>query len=144
MKTLAVVIAWVFSLLTLGSACAHGEHKSTHGGIVGRGNDEIVVEFVMEKGTLNLYVHDETGNPLATEKLTGTLTLVSPRRPAQDVKLVSSGRNKFSAPGIEPVTGERLRARITLPSGEEVESVALFSQANRNKSGSSSSAVRGK
>ena len=27
----------------------------------------------------------------------------------------------------EPVTGDRLRARITLPSGQELESVALFS-----------------
>ena len=74
MKTLALVIASVFNLLALEIACAHGDHPSTHGGTVGRGNDEIVVEFVMEKGTLNLYVDDEAGKPLATENLTGTLT----------------------------------------------------------------------
>ena len=128
MKTLAVVIASGFNLLAFGNACAHGDHQSTHGGIMGRGDDAIVVEFVMEKGTINLYVHDEAGKPLATENLTGTLTLIAPQRPAQEVKLVWAGYHKFTAPGIEPVPGDRLRARITLPSGEELESVALFSK----------------
>lgn len=117
MKTLAVVIASIFNLLAFGNAYAHGDHASTHGGTVGRGNDEIVVEFVMEKGTINLYVHDEAGEPLATNNLTGTLTLISPQRPAQEVKLVWAGYHKFAAPGIQPVPGDRLRARITLPSG---------------------------
>ena len=132
MKTLALVIASVFSLFALGIACAHGDHPSTHGGTVGRGNDEIVVEFVMEKGTLNLYVDDELGKPFAIENVTGTLTLISPQRPAKQVKLVPAGAHKFTAPGIEPAPGDRLRARITLPSGEELESVALFSQGKRN------------
>jgi hypothetical protein len=135
MKTLAVIVAWVFSLVAFGNACAHGDHKSTHGGIVGRGDDAIVVEFVMEKGTINLYLHDEAGNPLATENVTGTLTVISPQRPAQEVKLVWAGYHKFRAPGIEPVPGDRLRARITLPSGEELESLALFSQVNPDKPG---------
>ena len=102
MKTLAVVIASVFNMLAFGNAYAHGDHPSTHGGTVGRGDDEIVVEFVMEKGTINLYVHDEAGKPLATEDLTGTLTLISPQRPAQEVTLVWAGEHKFTAPGIEP------------------------------------------
>ncbi len=135
MKALAVAIASVSTLLPFGNACAHGDHKSTHGGNVGRGSDEIVVEFVMERGTLNLYVHDEAGNPLETKNLKGTLTLISPQRPAQEVKLVWAGYHQLAAPGIAPVMGERLRARITLPSGEELESVALFSQANRDKPG---------
>ncbi len=132
MKTRPLVIASIFNLLAFGIACAHGDHPSTHGGTVGRGNDEIVVEFVMEKGKLNLYVDDEAGKPLATENVTGTVTLIRPQHPAQEVKLVHAGAHKFTAPGIEPVQGDRLRARITLPSGEEVESVALFSQAKRD------------
>jgi len=128
MRTLAVVIASVFNMLAFGNAYAHGDHPSTHGGTVGRGDDEIVVEFVMERGTINLYVHDEAGKPLATEDLTGTLTLISPQRPAQEVKLVRADSRKFRAPGIEPVPGDRLRARIRLPSGEELESVALFTK----------------
>jgi len=128
MKTLALVIASVLNLLAFEIACAHGDHPSTHGGTVGRGNDEIVVEFVMENGTLNLYVDDEAGKPLATENVTGTLTLIPPQRPAKEVKLVYAGAHKFMAPGIEPVFGDRLRARIRLPSGEELESLALFTQ----------------
>ena len=128
MRTLAVVIASVFNMLAFGNAYAHGDHPSTHGGTVGRGDDEIVVEFVTEKGTINLYVHDEAGKALATEDLTGTLTLISPQRPAQEVKLVRADSHKFTAPGIKPVPGDRLRARIALPSGEELESVALFTK----------------
>ena len=39
-----------------------------------------------------------------------------------------AGYHKFTAPDIEPIPGDRLRARITLPSGEELELVALFSK----------------
>ena len=126
MKTLAVVVASVFNLLVFGNAYAHGDHPSEHGGIMGRGDDAIVVEFVMEKGTINVYVHDEAGKPLATKNVTGTLTVIAPQRPAQEVKLVRAGDDKFKAPGLVPAPGDRLRARITLPSGEELESVALF------------------
>ena len=135
MKTLAVVIASVFNLLAFGNAYAHGDHPSEHGGVVGRGDDAIVVEFVMEKGTINVYVHDEAGKPLATKNVTGTLTLIAPQRPAQEVKLVAAGEHKFKAPGIAPVRGDRMVARITLPSGEETESAALFSGVNLDKPG---------
>jgi hypothetical protein len=128
MKTLAVVIASVFNLLAFGNAYAHGDHEATHGGTVGVGNDEIVVEFVMEHGTLNVYVHDEAGKALSIKNLRGTLTLIAPQRPAQEVKLVAAGDNKFKAPSIAPVRGDRMVARITLPSGEEMESAALFSE----------------
>ena len=128
MKTLAMVIASVFNLLVFGNAYAHGDHASEHGGIMGRGDDAIVVEFVMEKGTINLYVHDEAGKPLATKNVTGTLTVIAPQRPAQEVKLVRAGDDKFTAPGLVPAPGDRLKARITLPSGEELESVGLFAR----------------
>ena len=124
---LAAVFASVLYALAIGSAYAHGDHPSTHGGTVGRGDDEIVVEFVMEKGMISLYVHDEAGKPFAINNVSGTLTLVPPQHSAQEVKLVQAGYHKFTAPGIEPVPGDRLRARITLPSGQELESVALFS-----------------
>ena len=128
MKTLAVIVASVFNLLVFGNAYAHGDHPSTHGGTVGVGNDEIVVEFVMEHGTLNVYVHDEAGKALSIKNLRGTLTLIAPQRPAQEVKLVRAGDHKFTAPGLVPAPGDRLKARITLPSGEELESVALFTK----------------
>jgi hypothetical protein len=128
MKTFALVIASVFNLLAFGNAYAHGDHPPTHGGIVGRGGDDFVVEFVVEEGTLNLYVHDEAGKSLDTKNITGTLTVTSRQRPAREVKLVSAGSDKLAAPGIEPVPGDKLRARIKLPTGEELESVALFTK----------------
>ncbi len=126
MKTLTAVVASIFNVLAFGSAYAHGDHPSEHGGIMGRGDDAIVVEFVMEKGTISVYVHDEDGKPLAAENVKGTLTVIAPQRPSQEVKLVRAGDLKFTAPGVKPAPGDRLKARITLPSGEELESVGLF------------------
>lgn len=128
MKTLAAIFASILYLLVVGSAYAHGDHKPKHGGSVGRGDDGIVIEFVMEKGTVTLYVEDEDGKAVATKDVKGTLTLTAPQRAGQEVKLISVGDNKFTAPGVKPAPGERLRARITLPSGEEFEAVTLFSK----------------
>jgi hypothetical protein len=72
--------------------------------------------------------NDEQGEPLATKNVTGTLTLIAPQRVAQEVKLVRADDHKFRAPGIKPAPGDRLKARITLPSGEELESVGLFTK----------------
>jgi hypothetical protein len=139
MKPAIAVGVAVLGLLAFGTARAHGDHQSEHGGTVGRGDDSVVVEFVMDKGTLSLYVEDESGEPLDTEKLTGTLTVVGPHR-QQEVKLVSAGPHKLAAPGAAPMPGERLRARLQLPSGEIVESVALFSEPPAGASSRSSSA----
>src|SRR5438105_668772 len=88
MKIALAVIATVLQTLAVCNAYAHGDHKPKHGGIMGRGDDEISVELVMEKGTAILYVEDETGTPLATEKVKGTLSVASPGRPAQEGKLI--------------------------------------------------------
>lgn len=126
MKILTAVVASIFNVLAFGNAYAHGDHPPEHGGVVGRGDDAIVVEFVMEKGTINVYVHDEDGKPLAAKDVKGTLTVIAPQRPLQEVKLVRTGDLKFTAPGIKPAPGDRLKARIMLPSGDELESIALF------------------
>jgi hypothetical protein len=125
MKTFAVVFASVLNLIAFGSAYAHGDHNPKHGGTVGRGDDEIVIEFVVEKETVTLYVESEEGKPIATKGIKGTLTLIAPRRSGQEVKLISAGGNKFTATGLKPDPGDRLRARIALPGGEEIESVVL-------------------
>jgi hypothetical protein len=70
------------------------------------------------------------------------LTVVGPHR-QQEVKLVAAGPHKLAAPGVTPAQGERLRARIQLPSGEVVESVALFSAPATEGPSSSSSASAG-
>jgi hypothetical protein len=126
MKIALAVIAAVLQVLPFCNAYAHGDHKPKHGGIMGRGDDEISVELVMEKGTAILYIEDESATPVPTEKVKGTLSVVSPGRPAQEAKLVPAGANKFSAKGLTPVRGDRLRARIILPGGEEFSSIFSF------------------
>ena len=126
MKIAPAVIAAVLQALACCNAYAHGDHKPKHGGIMGRGDDEISVELVMEKGTALLYVEDEGGTPLPTEKVKGTLSLASPGRPAQEGKLVPAGGNKLAAKGLTPLPGDRLRARIILPNGDELSAIFSF------------------
>jgi hypothetical protein len=120
------VIAAVLQVLSFCDAYAHGDHKPKHGGIMGRGDDEISVELVIEKGTAILYIEDESGTPVPTEKVKGTLSVVSPGRPAQEAKLVPAGDNKLTASGLTPVPGDRLRTRIVLPNGDEFSSIFSF------------------
>ncbi len=126
MKVALTAIATFFHVLAFCNAYAHGDHKPKHGGIMGRGDDEISVELVMDKGTAILYVEDESGTPLPTEKVKGTLSLAGPGRPAQEGKLIPAGDNKLAAKGLTPLPGDRLRARIILPNGEELSSIFSF------------------
>src|SRR6266853_4183965 len=103
MKIAPAMIATVFQVLASCDASAHGDHKPKHGGIMGRGDDEISVELVMEKGTAVLYIEDESGTPLPTEKVKGTLSLAAPGRPAQEGKLIPAGDNKLAAKGLTPL-----------------------------------------
>ena len=126
MKTALAVIATALQALASCNAYAHGDHKPKHGGIMGRGDDEISVELVMEKGTATLYIGDESGTPLPTEKVKGTMSLASPGRPAQVGTLIPAGDNKLTAKGLTPLPGDRLRARIILPNGDELSSIFSF------------------
>lgn len=124
MKLALAAIATALQMLAV-NAYAHGDHKPKHGGIMGRGDDEISVELVMDRGTATLYVEDEGGALLSTEKVKGSLSLVSPGRPAREEKLTPAGDNRLTAKGLEPRPGDRLRARIILPNGDELS--AIFS-----------------
>jgi hypothetical protein len=128
-KSSAASVVLIFGVLVFSTTVAHGDHKPKHGGSMGRGdNDDVIVEFVMNKGTITVYVEDEAGTPLATKGVDATLTLIAPQRAAQDVKLVPAGDGKFTATGLEPVRGDRLRARIVLPTGEALDSISLFTK----------------
>ena len=126
MKIALAVIAAVLQMLAFCNAHAHGDHKPKHGGIMGRGDDEISVELVMEKSTAVLYIEDEGGMPLPTEKVKGTLSVTSPGRPTQEGKLIPAGDNKLAATGLTPLPGDRLRARIILPNGDELSAIFSF------------------
>ena len=126
MKVALAVVATVFHVLAFCDAYAHGDHKPKHGGIMGRGGDEISVELVMETGTAILYVEDDSGTPLPTENVKGTLSVAAPGRPAHEGKLVPAGENKLTAKGLTPLPGDRLRARIILPNGDELSVIFSF------------------
>ena len=126
MKTHALAAVLLFHVFALGTAYAHGDHPASHGGVVGRGDDAMVAEFVMEKGTLAVYVQDEAGKPLPAKDVTASVILMPPQKPAQEVKLVRVSDVKFTAPELRPSPGDRVRARIKLPTGEQMESVALL------------------
>jgi hypothetical protein len=125
-KLIAQALVVILSLLPVGNAFAHGDHAAEHGGVMGRGDDSIVVEFVVEKGTLIVYVEDDAGKPLAKQGVTGTLTVVPPQGQPQQVKLIRVTDRTFAAPDAKPRPGDRMRARIKVENGEEIESVGLF------------------
>ena len=122
-----MLLAGALQGLAPGSANAHGEHEPKYGGIIGRTSDDIVVELVVEKGVVSLYIEDETA-PIPSDKVKGTLTLVPAQRPRQEAKLVPAHGNRLTAPGLKPAPGDKLRAYIVLPNGDEVSSVFLYSK----------------
>ena len=123
---LAAMMA-VFQLVTCIDVHAHGDDKPKRGGTMGRGDDSVSIELVLEKGVVTLYVEEHANHaPISSERMKGWMNLVARGRSAKEVRLVPAGANKLTAPGLEPVAGERLRARIILPNGDEVSSVFLF------------------
>jgi hypothetical protein len=126
-KTLLVVLASVFQLATMANAYAHGDDKPKHGGIMGRGDEEVSIELVMENSVVALYLEDHgNGTPIPTHSVKGWLRLAAPQRPAQEAKLIPAGENKLTASGLAPRPGDRLTVRVTLPNGDEVSSIFLF------------------
>ena len=123
---LAAMMA-AFQLVICTGVHAHGDDKPKRGGTMGRGDDSVSIELVMEQGVVALYVEEHANHaPISSDRMKGWLSLVARGRPAKEVRLVPAGANKLTAPGLEPVAGERLRARIILPNGDEVSFVFLF------------------
>jgi hypothetical protein len=118
-------------LLQPGTALAHGDDKPKHGGIMGRGDDTVTVEFVFEKGVMTVYVEDhDSATPIPAEKLKGAwLSVEGPGRPAQRAQLLPAGQNKLAAGGLVPRVGDRLSARLILPNGMETLSIVTFREA---------------
>ena len=126
-RTLLAAMMAAFQLATCTGVHAHGDDKPKRGGTMGRGDDSVSIELVMEQGVVALYVEEHANHaPISSERMQGWLGLVARGGPGMEVKLVPAGANKLTAPGLKPVAGERLRARIILPNGDEVSSVFLF------------------
>ena len=104
-------------------AVAHGDVKAKHGGVMGRGDEAVSVELVADKDGLLLYVedHEDNNRPIPADKLKGWLSLAS-----KEVKLAPAGANRMRAVGLAPKRGDRLRARLLLPNGDEAQAVFSF------------------
>ncbi|HJY79324.1 MAG TPA: hypothetical protein VKE95_21950 [Burkholderiales bacterium] len=111
----------------------HGDEKPKHGGIMGRGDDTVTVEFVYEKDVVTVYVEDhDSATPLVAQNLKGAwVSVFGPGRPALESKLVPAGENRLTASGLSPRVGDRLSARLILPNGVETWSVVTFREARR-------------
>lgn len=107
---------------------AHGDHDPKHGGVIGRGSDDVIAELAVERGVVVLYLEQEDETPIPALKVKGTLTLMPQQRPRQQATLVPAGANKLAAKGLQPVPGDRLAARLTLPNGDEANLLFLYSK----------------
>lgn len=112
---------------------AHGDDKPKHGGIMGRGDDTVTVEFVYAKGVFTLYVEDhDSATPIPADQLKrASLSLHGPGRMPQEAALVPAGNNKLTAEGLVPRVGDRLSARFILPNGMETWSIVTFRETRR-------------
>jgi hypothetical protein len=119
------------ALLQCVVAFAHGDDKPKHGGIMGRGDDSITVEFVFDKGAVSVYVEDhDSATPIPAENLKSAwLNVLGPGQPAQEAKLTPAGANKLTAGGFSPRVGDRITAHFILPDGIETRSIATYREA---------------
>ena len=117
-----------------GEVLAHGDEKPKHGGIMGRGDDTVTVEFVFGQSVVTVYVEDhDSAAPIPAHELGGAwLSLSGPGgRLPREVKLVPSGGNTLTASGLSPRVGDRLSLRLILPNGMETLSTVTFREARR-------------
>ncbi|HXJ50456.1 MAG TPA: hypothetical protein VNH16_03625 [Burkholderiales bacterium] len=119
--------------LQVGAALAHGDEKPKHGGIMGRGDDTVTVEFVYKEGVVTVYIEDhDSAAPLLAENFKGAwVNVFGPGRPAQRAELSPAGENRLTASGLSPRVGDRLSARLILPNGMETWSVVTFRETRR-------------
>src|SRR5258705_4327719 len=116
-----------------GNVVAHGDDKPKHGGIMGRGDDTVTVEFVFKEGIVAVYVEDhDSAMPIPAHDLKGAWVSVSGAgRPAQQAKLAPAGENRLTASGLSPRVGDRLSSRLIPPNGMETWSVVTFRDTRR-------------
>jgi hypothetical protein len=128
----AFFLSLVVALQT-GEVLAHGDDKPKHGGIMGRGDDTVTVEFVFNDGVVAVYVEDhDSATPIAAQNLGAAwLSVSGPGRPVQQVRLVPAGENRLTASGVSPRVGDRLSARLILPNGMETWSIVTFRETRR-------------
>lgn len=118
----------LLGLVPPAAAFGHGDDQPKHGGIMGRGDDTVTVEFVYDGGVMAVYVEDhDSGTPIPAEKLkAASLGLHGPGRLPQQASLVPAGANKLIAEGLSPRVGDRLSTLLVLPDGMATWSIVTF------------------
>jgi hypothetical protein len=116
------------SIFQAGAACAHGDDKPKHGGIMGRGDESVSVEFVVHNGVVTIYVEDhETEAPVPADQVKDAwLSVTGSGRPGQEVRLLPASGNSLSAVVLTVRVGDRLRMSMQLPDGREARSLVVF------------------
>jgi hypothetical protein len=105
--------------LALGGARAQVDPKPKHGGVMSRGDHDIVAELVVQADRLVVYVEADD-KPVATAGADGTLRrLARSRAPEQTVTLTPAGDNTLSGAGLKLARGDQVRAYVRFANGRE-------------------------
>ncbi len=100
------------------SASAHGEAKPRFGGVV-KAAQEISFELVYAApGGAQVYM-DDHGNLMSTQGITGKLTVIGKDGGKKEAALTTDGK-KLTAPGANPVSGDRAILVVVLPSAQTI------------------------
>jgi hypothetical protein len=97
------------TLAVTGAALAHTA-KPKHGGVVREAGD-LSFELVAKGDAVTLYV-DDHGKPLATEGMSGRLTVLSGKEKSE-AELKPAGENRLEAKGVTVEKGARAVAVLT-------------------------------
>ena len=112
-------------------ALGHGGDTPKHGGIMGRGDESVSVEFVVANGVVTVYVEDhEKDAPVVAGKVKDAwLSVTGAGRAPQQVELKAAGANRLSAAGLDVRVGDRMNVRFVLPDGRESGALVVFREA---------------
>ena len=105
--------------LALGAVRAQVDPRPKHGGVMSRGDHDIVAELVAQADRLVIYVEADD-KPVATAGAEATLRrLARSRTPEQAVTLTPAGDNMLAGSGLNLARGDQLRAYVRFANGRE-------------------------
>jgi len=125
MKIALAVLAAVLHTLALCDGYAHGDHKPKHGGIMGRGDDEVSVELVMERAPPSSTSRTRPGVP-SRRKGEGNTEPRQPRAARPRRKADPRGRQQAHGKGPHAASGGQAESAHHPASGEEFWPIFSF------------------
>jgi hypothetical protein len=116
-KILGSFLLAAATALAVTPVLAHEGEKAKHGGIV-QGASDLSFELVPQADGALLYV-DDHGKPLATQGMTGKLTVLNGSQKSE-AELKPVGDNKLEARGVQLAKGARAVAALTTASKKAI------------------------